>query len=44
MIVREAVFGGDNVLEFCGENVLRSVIGKRESGGDVRSNQFIGCI
>ena len=24
-------------------NVLRSVIGKTESGGGVRSNQFIGC-
>ena len=38
-----AVFGVDNVLEFCRGAYLEILIGKAESGGGVRSNQFIGC-
>ena len=32
----------DYVLEFFWGKVLRSVAGKNENGGDVRSNEFIG--
>ena len=32
----------DYVLEFFWRKVLRSVAGKNENGGDVRSNEFIG--
>ena len=52
MIVREDAFREEYMLQFCGvgegrggvgRGVLRSVIGKTESGGGIRSNPFIGC-
>ena len=42
MIVREAAFGENSVLEFCGGNMFRSVMGKTENDSGVRSNKFIG--
>ena len=38
----ETAFEEDYVLAFCGGNVIRSVTGKTESCGDVRSNQLKG--
>ena len=43
MTVREAVFGEDHVLEFLTGTYL-NVTEKTESGGGVRSSQFLGCI
>ena len=39
--VGEDAFGEDYALKFCGGNVLSGVARKTESGGGVRSSQFI---